>query len=234
MEDEPPQTTVGAILSLADKIDDLLSFFYAGEIPKGSSDPYGLRRASFGIFRILEERGWDIDLREFSRLYDSFENIKELEGFLSQRIESYLEDYGYDTVRAVLSVKDPLRPYEVIRKVKELSELRNSKEFLDIYEGYRRVAKILPKEWENSEVDERLLREVQEIKLWREVRELEEKGPTLRDLAKLRTLIDDLFENVLIMDKDDSVKRNRLSLLYRVKKLFNKYADFGEVVLQEV
>ena len=234
LEDDTPETLVGAVLSLSDKIDDLVSFFSAGEIPKGSSDPFGLRRASFGVFRILEERNWDIDISRLFELYYRVDNVEELEKFLAQRLESYLERYGYDLVRAVLKVESPFRPYRVIKKVKELSAVRNDKAFTDIYEGYRRVVKILPKEWENSEVKEELLREPQEINLWREVRELESREFPLSELAKLRKAIDDLFDNVLIMDKDEEVKRNRLSLLNRVKKLFNRYADFSEVVLQEV
>ncbi len=234
LEDETPETTVGAILSLSDKIDDLISFFSAGEIPKGSSDPFGLRRASFGIFKILEDRDWDVDLRDLFGLYEKVENVEELEKFLAQRLESYLESYRYDIVRAVLKVESPLRPYSVIKKVKELSEVRNTEEFADIYEGYRRVVKILPKEWENSEVNEELLREEQEISLWREVRELEGRDFSLRELSKLRKPIDDLFDHVLIMDRDERIRKNRLSLLNRVKKLFNRYADFSEVVIQEV
>ncbi len=234
LDDELPKTTAGAVLSVSDKIDDLISFFKVGEIPKGSSDPYGLRRSAFGLMRVLENRGWDIDLREFFPLYGGMEREKELRDFLSQRLESYLDSFGYDIVRAVLKVESPLRPYSVIGKVKELSKIKDSKEFVDIYEAYRRVVKILPKDWENTEVDEKLLREKEEIDLWKVVRELEQKGVSLGDLALLRKPIDNLFESVLIMDKDEKIRNNRLALLTRVKKLFNRYADFSEVVLQEV
>lgn len=234
-QDETPRTLTGAVLSLADKIEDLLSFFSAGEIPKGSSDPYGLRRAAFGIFRILDERGWDINLEDFSDLYGGLKNKEELEKFLSQRLESYLENYGYDLIRAVLSVHSPLRPLPIIRKVKMLSELRNTREFIDIYEAYRRVVKILPKGWEIAEVNEALLKEPQERALWEKVRELEGKGePELKDLSYLRKPIDDLFDNVLIMEKDESIRRNRLALLKRTQLLFNRVADFSQVVIQEV
>ncbi|RLJ71014.1 glycyl-tRNA synthetase beta chain [Hydrogenivirga caldilitoris] len=234
VEDTVPQTLTGAILSLSDKIDDLISFFSAGEIPKGSSDPFGLRRAAFGVFRILEDKGWDIDLREFFPLYPEVKNTEELERFLAQRLESYLERYGYDIIRAVLKAESPFKPYSVMKKVKELSRVRNTEAFVDIYEGYRRVVKILPKEWENFEVNEELLKEAQEINLWREVRELEGRDFTLEELAGLRKPIDELFDNVLIMDKDENIRNNRLSLLNRVKRLFNRYADLSEVVLQEV
>ena len=229
-EDELPRTFTGALLSLADKMDDLISFFSAGEIPRGSSDPYGLRRSAFGIFRILESRGWDVDLRDVFPIYERVENQEELERFLAQRLESHLEDYGYDLVRAVLAVHSPLRPLRVIERVKELGGLRNSKEFSDVCEAYRRVVKILPKGWESAEVKEELFREREEFALWEAVRGLEgREDVSLRELADLKKPIDDLFDKVLIMDKDESVRRNRLSLLRRVKLLFNRVADFKEV-----
>ncbi len=234
LEDEPPQSFTGAVLSLVDKIDDLISFFSAGEIPKGSSDPYGLRRAAFGMFKILENREWDIDLRDLMTIYE-VRNKDDLEKFLAQRLESYLEKYGYDIVRAVLEVESPFKPYTIIKRVSELSKIKESKEFLDIYEAYRRVVKILPKGQVSAEVDEEILKENQEISLWRAVRELENKEEvTTRELAELRKLIDDLFDNVLIMDKDQQIRNNRLALLMRTKLLFNKIADFSKVVLQEV
>ncbi|MDQ7083156.1 MAG: glycine--tRNA ligase subunit beta [Aquificota bacterium] len=107
-EDETPKTVTGAVLSLADRIDNLISFFSAGEIPKGGSDPYGLRRSAFGMFRILEERNWEVDIRAVLDLYGEVKNLDELEAFISQRLESYLGDQ--DLVRAVLSVRSPLNP----------------------------------------------------------------------------------------------------------------------------
>ncbi len=235
LEDELPSTVVGALLSLADKIDDLISFFKAGEIPKGSSDPYGLRRAAFGIFRLLEAYLWDIDIRDFRELYgDTEKTYKELESFLAQRLESYLSHLGYDVVRAVLSVENPLRPFSVMEKAKELSKIKDSSEFVDIYEAYRRVAKILPRDWESAEVDEKLLKEKEELVLWESIKYMEGRDFKLSELAGLRRYIDALFDNVLIMDRDERVRSNRLSLLMRLKKLFHRYADFSKVVIREV
>ncbi len=233
-DDELPESLIGAVMSVVDKSDDLLSFFSVGEIPKGGSDPYGLRRSAFGLIRILEDRSWDIDLRDLASHYEFSTGIDQLESFLAQRLESYLDSYGYDIVRAVLSTNSSLRPYRVIEKVKALAEFRDREEFTDIYEAYRRVAKILPRDWEKEEVKEELLKEPAEIELWERVRDLEKEEVSLEDLAKLRKPIDRLFDEVLIMDKDKSVKDNRLSLLKRVKLLFNTYADFSEVTIQEV
>jgi len=234
-EDDLPTTEVGAVLSVADKLDDLVTFFSAGEFPKGSSDPYGLRRSAFGMFRVVEARGWDIDIREVFPLYEKVENEEELERFLAQRLESYLEGYGFDLVRAVLAVQSPFRPLSVIARVKELSKIRDSEDFLQVCEAYRRVVKILPSGWENSEVREDLLKEREELDLWGAVRDLESKGEiSIQDLSGLKKYIDSLFDNVLIMDKDEKVKANRLSLLKRTQLLFNRVADFSKVLFKEV
>ncbi len=228
-EDNTPETEVGSLLSLADKVDDLVSFFSAGEIPKGSSDPYGLRRSAFGVFRILEEKGWDLDIREVARLYTKVRNLDKLEEFLSQRLESYLGDQT--TVRAVTSSHSPLAPLRVILRVREIERYKGTEVLRDVYEAYRRVAKILPKGWEKRKVEETLFREKEEKELWERLREAEGKtNLSLEDLRSLKPYIDALFDKVLIMDKDESIRENRLSLLQRVKDLFRRIADFSLVV----
>ncbi len=229
-EDRTPGTLTGAIISVADRIDDLITFFSAGEIPKGSSDPYGLRRSAFGLFRILEERRWEVDLRSFLDLYKDVKNLEELEEFLAQRLESYLG--AQDVVRSVAAVRSPLAPYQVIRLVREIAELKGTDLIRDICEAYRRVVKIIPKGWEKEEVEETLFSEKEEADLWRRVRELEPKEDlSLKDLFSLKPLIDNLFDRVLIMDKDPRIRENRLALLLRTKKVFNRIADFGLLVL---
>ncbi len=228
--DDTPRTLTGALLSVADKLDDLITFFSAGEIPKGSSDPYGLRRAAFGVFRILEERDWEVDIREVAELYNKVENLEDLESFLAQRLESYLGDQNL--VRAVTSVRSALEPLGVIRRVRELLRYRGSEVLADVYEAYRRVVKILPKGWEKREVEESLFREKEEADLWERVREKEAKDRiSLEDLASLKPYIDNLFEKVLIMDEDLKVRENRIALLLRTKEVFNRIADFSLVVV---
>ncbi len=234
-DDETPKTVVGSLLSLADKVDDLLSFFRAGEIPRGSSDPFGLRRSAFGILRIVDERAWDVDLRAFGDIYGDGEWEHTLEEFMSQRIESYLEGVRYDIVRAVLSVKSALRPYEVISSVRELNRWKDSPLIADVYEAYRRTVKILPKGWQSSEVREELLKEEEERSLWRALKELEDREYVgIGELAQLRALVDSFFDHVLVMDRDEKIRNNRLALLMRLRLLFNRVADFSKLVLQEV
>ncbi|NPA32349.1 MAG: glycine--tRNA ligase subunit beta, partial [Aquificae bacterium] len=162
LSDEVPKTPTGTVLSLSDKIDNLYALFKAGEIPKGSSDPYGLRRSAFGIIKILDEKGLDVDLGGFKDIYGEFERLGELEEFFRQRLISYLEGYPHDIVRASLGAHSALRPYRVIRSVRLLDEARRSPDFGALVEGAKRVIRILPKDWGEREVKEELLLQEEE------------------------------------------------------------------------
>ncbi|MEW6655281.1 MAG: glycine--tRNA ligase subunit beta [Aquificota bacterium] len=222
--DTLPSNEVSAVLSVADKLDSINTLMAVGEIPKGSSDPYGIRRLAYGIYAVLDAFNWDINLREV------MESIPpELEEFLKARLSAYLEPYGYDLVRAVLEVKDPLRPYEVIKEVKRLASLKEEEEFKNIVEAYRRVVRILPSNWGDDRVEENLFKEEEEKALWRSFKALEATGDLLA-LSSLKKTIDDFFDKVLVMDPDENIRRNRLALLFRIKRLFNKFADFSKVI----
>ncbi len=233
--DEMPESLCGSILSLADKLHDLIYFFAVGEVPTGASDPYGLRRSAFGLLRVLDKHRWNLDIKDLMHVLEVREGADALEDFMAQRLESYLEDEGYDVVRAVLSVNSPLRPYEVIDKTRKVAKLKSGKEFHTLYEVYRRAVKILPKGWESEQVDETLLKEPAEKALWERVREFEKSPPNdPAELLDIKKPVDRLFDEVLIMDRDERVRSNRLSLLFRVKRVFNRFADFSLLVPQEV
>ncbi len=228
-----PSSIVGKVLSLADKIDSTVTLIKAGEIPSGSSDPYGLRRHTYGIFSLLEDTLWDLDLRELiGKFYKSVD--KDVEAFLSNRLFAYLEPYGYDVVRAVFEVHDPLKPLRCIQMVKRIANLKDEQKFKDIANAYRRVVRILPKEWEDSVVDEGALKEKEEVDLWEKVKDLSTKAQDILDLHPLKESIDKFFDTVLVMDKEENLRRNRLALLLNVKKLFNRFADFNMLVYEEV
>jgi glycyl-tRNA synthetase beta chain len=227
--DPLPEGVVSQILSLADKLDNIATLLSVGEMPSGSSDPYGLRRSAYGVFAILDNGGYNLNLREV------LESIPQgFEEFMKNRLEAYLEPYGYDVVRAVLEVKDPLKPLDAIRLAQMLANLKETEKFKDIVEAYRRVVKILPKGWEDESVEEDLMKEKEERELWEKVKGLEGERLEPLDLWDLKEPIDRFFDKVLVMDKDQEVRRNRLALLFRIKKLFNRFGDFEKIVLEEV
>ncbi len=234
-DDPLPETDLGSLLSLADKLHDIIYFINAGEVPTGASDPYGLRRCAHGTFRILDKNRWNIDIKDLMKTLGVIEGEEGVSDFLAQRLESYLEDMGHDAVRSVLGVVSPLKPYEVIKKSRQIAELKHSDNFMPLYEAYRRIVKIIPEGWEQSAVSEDLLSEDAEKELWERVRRLEESPPSEpSELSVLINPVNKLFDEVLIMAKDERIRENRLALLLRTKRVFNRFADFSLLVPQEV
>jgi glycyl-tRNA synthetase beta chain len=179
------------------------------------------------VFAILDKGGYNLNLREvLCSVPQGFEE------FMKNRLEAYLEPCGYDVVRAVLEVKDPLKPLEAIRLAQMLANLKETEKFKDIVEAYRRVVKILPKGWEDDRVEEDLMKEKEERELWEKVKGFEGERLEPLDLWDLKEPIDRFFDRVLVMDKDQEVRRNRLALLFRIKKLFNRFGDFEKIVLE--
>jgi len=146
-------------------------------------------------------------------------------------MESYLEGVRYDFIRAALAVSTPLRPLEILLRIRKLEKVKESPLLADAYEAYRRVVKILPEGWTGAEVQESLLREKEEVALWNALRELEGRDICIQDLADLKRPLDDFFNRVLVMEKDERLKANRLALLTKAKNLFNRVADFSKLVL---
>ncbi|RMH80858.1 MAG: glycine--tRNA ligase subunit beta [Acidobacteria bacterium] len=221
--DPIPSSHTSAILALADKLDSLKTLMDVGEEPTGSSDPYSMKRLAYGIFSIVEAFGWNLDLKElFGELSKPFEN------FLRSRLEAYLEPYPYDLVRSVLEVKDVSTPYEVIDGVKSLVNMKEREEFKEMVEVYRRVVRILPADWGDTHVDEDLLVQKEERELWEAYKGLKDTLNPL-NLAKLKPYVDSFFDSVLVMAPEENLRRNRLSMLLNIKRLFNRFADFSKV-----
>ncbi len=225
--DTLPETDVGAVLSIADKFDDLISYFSVGEIPTGNSDPHGLRRAFFGILRIIYDRGWDVDLNRYGEAPDS------LKQFAKQRIINYFEDIPYDILRAVTEVIDPFKPMSIKRAIEDLMSLRDREEFREMVDAYKRISRIIPKDFSLEDINEELFKEEAEIKLFEVYNKAKETGK-LEDLYVLVPYINKFFEEVLVMDKNEAVRNNRLALLLKIKKLFMRFADLDQIVDKEV
>ncbi len=244
-KDEPPQTDVGTVLSLADKIHDLVGYFGVGEKPKSTADPLGLRRAALGIIRTVENKDLKIDLERFFEItYDLFEELeltkgqllRELDKFFKQRLEAHLSTkYPKEVVQAVIETKSGFDIHEIIETVHHLNELLQREELSLAREAYRRVRKIISKVKETYEVKEDLLNLPEEKELYRKLLELEKSFENLRveekvlHLARYKELIDRFFDNVMVMAKEEEIKKNRIALLQRIKRLFEKVANFEKL-----
>jgi glycyl-tRNA synthetase beta chain len=245
-----PQTDEGAIVGIADKIDTIVGFFAVGLPPTGTADPYALRRQALGIINIILSRGYSLGLNflideSLALLKDVLkkpadEIKKDVLEFFRGRLQNQLitQGFAYDTVDAVLST-DIDELVEVIEKIKALEAFRQNPDFEPISIAFKRVDNIL-KDFHDGQIDVGLLSADAEINLFSSFDNIKtrvEKGIAEKDfhaalnkLAALRPPVDAFFDGVMVMDKDEKVRFNRLSLLAEISALFHKIADFSKIV----
>jgi glycyl-tRNA synthetase beta chain len=245
-----PQSHEGAIVGIADKIDTIVGFFGVGLPPTGTADPYALRRQSLGVINIILDKRYPLTLDFLidesialfkGTLKKPAEEIKkEVLGFFQARMQNQLiaQGFAYDTVEAVLieGVNDVVLALE---KIKALQAFRQNPEFEPISIAFKRVDNIL-KEFRDPQIDMSLLKDDAEIKLFSVLENIKtrvEKGIAennynfaLGELATLRPPVDAFFDGVMVMDKDENIRLNRLSLLAEISALFHKIADFSKIV----
>ncbi len=243
---EIPQTEMGMLLSLADKIDSIVGCFGVGLVPTGTADPFALRRQAIGILRILKEGKMSLSLfdlmdagiRGYEGRFGS--EIKEkLIPFFKNRLAHLLteENNSYAITEAVLAVFDGYVP-ELFAKARALTQFEAQPEFVPFVIAYKRVTRIIetaPCQLPNPE----LLKEKEERKLYEKVLEvkdritplLEKKDYTeaFKALLELKPFIDNFFDHVMVMVEDENLRQNRLALLSQIQALFLKIADLSKI-----
>jgi glycyl-tRNA synthetase beta chain len=245
-----PQTDEGAIVGIADKIDTIVGFFAVGMPPTGTADPYALRRQALGVINIILSRRYTLSLHFLvdeclaalkDVLKKPVEDVKkDVLEFFKGRLQNQLisQGYAYDTVDAVLSA-DIDDFVLAIEKIQALQAFRANPEFAPLSVAFKRIDNIL-KDFCEGQVDVNLLSHDAEIKLFSTFENIGtrvEKGIAEKDfnaalnkLAALRPSVDAFFEHVMVMDKDEKIRFNRLSLLAAISALFHKIADFSKIV----
>ncbi|HGN1707315.1 TPA: glycine--tRNA ligase subunit beta [Providencia rettgeri] len=246
--DALPSTDVSAALALAEKMDTLAGIFGIGQHPKGDKDPFALRRAALGVLRIIVEKGYQLDLvemtEEAARLYgNKLTNknvVNDVVEFMLGRFRSWYQELGYsiDTIQAVLA-RRPTQPADFDARVKAVTHFRSLEEAQALAAANKRVSNILSKSEEKlaDTVLASVLKTPEEVKLATHVVVLQDKlapmfagrnyQDALVELASLRDVVDEFFENVMVMDKDEAVRVNRLTLLSQLRELFLKVADIS-------
>jgi len=255
--DSLPQSQVGRIVAFADKLDTIVTGLAAGLSVTGSADPYGLRREGQGIVALLVEGKLHLSLREMTarslELLRAQQEVKrqpeEIEknvaDLLKQRIERLLEDnpplgkgLRYDLTDAALGVgADDCA--QAIARAEALKKLARRADFLPTVVAATRPANIV-KGFAGGEPDPALFTAPTEKLLWDQclaakpkIEELAKKGDytaLFEVLASLRKTIDRFFDDVLVMDKDERIKQNRLALVWQIDRLFRHLADFRLIV----
>ncbi|WP_294919419.1 glycine--tRNA ligase subunit beta [uncultured Lactobacillus sp.] len=246
-----PKTTVGSLLSIADKLDTIITFFAVDMIPSSSNDPYALRRYAYGIVRILINQSWSLPFNDVlpeivsalenqtpAKLPKKAEQEEEISLFIRDRIKQYLQknNYKYDIIDAVLasSQQDPI---QILAAAKVLQLHHDDDKFKPVVESLIRINNILKKAKYKGKnmVNKDLFDNDTETQLAEGVNDLS-KIDKLADLydgfVKLQPVIDLYFETNMIMAKDEAVKNNRLAQLSDVAQLSKRLGDLSKLVIK--
>ena len=249
--DSQPASVAGRIVSLADKIDTIVGTFSRGLIPTGSQDPFALRRQALGIVNMLKEAQYHISLSqlvakamELLKIADAGQQAKlqnDVADFMKLRLKNVLADAGirYDVVEAVFVTVDDI--YSVFLRAQAVNEAVKQ-DMEKTIQAFVRTGNIARKaEDVQAAVETGLLAEQVEKDLYKAYEDAASKvekevaaqdyAGAIATLSQLAAPIDAFFDGVMVMDKDEKIKNNRLGLLKLVDNLICQVADFSKIVL---
>ncbi len=234
-----PDSKVGAVLAIADKLDTILSFFSVGLIPSGSNDPYALRRATQGIVRILDKFGWDIALDDlldalYGLSFDSltYANQAEVLDFVRGRVEKMIDSgVSKDIVAGVLA-SSTFVVRDLIETAQALADKSKDADYKPAIEALSRVFNLADKVEATRPVDIALFENASEAALYEAVEALhfgDEASDNVAQLFALTPVITDFFDNTMVMVEDENLKNNRLALLKSLADKAGRLAKFNKI-----
>ncbi len=232
-ESETAKGLEGQIVGIADKIDTVCAVFAAGKKPTGSSDPLGVRRAALGVIRTVLDSNLNINIDKYIKealklLPVQRDCAEEVNEFFVQRMIIFLGDKFNKNVLEACTVKNPLLNVADYAKRVEIVEKLNAPQLV---ENANRVIRIL-KDNRVDNIDEKYFVEAAEKDLYAEVKkvaETENYEQYLTELQNLNPYVTKFFDDVLVMDKDENVKNNRLALLTLLKNKYDYLTDFSKL-----
>ena len=248
-----PESNVGAVLAIADKLDTLMTFFSVGLTPKGSNDPYALRRQAYGIIRIIENKDWHFPVgvlhQEIEKLINENEalfglHLEETKGaidtFLKARMKQWFngKDIRHDIIEAVVESEQT-----DLNNMFEIAEiLRSSAKTLDFkptVESLTRVINLAQKlDVTNITINEKLFENDAEKELNKAFNTIKENSKTLtlsenfEALKSLNPLIENYFENTMVMVEDVAVRNNRLKQLSEIATMALSFASLDKLIVK--
>ncbi|GJL65905.1 MAG: glycine--tRNA ligase beta subunit [Nitrospirales bacterium] len=257
-EDLLPQTTLGMLLGIGDRLDTCAAFFFVGMIPSGSEDPLALRRLAYGLVRIIIEKNLRVNVMHLISQAEQIiksQNVASpassesivpgLLEFLLERLRFFTKTrFGMpdDQIDAVLAVRPSAACdfTDLVARMQALQHVATQPEFAPLIGGYKRVSRILQKEqWRATQVNQTIFEHDVEKILLRAVDAAQQAmdaylssqdyAGALTTLLQLKNPIDGFFEGVMVNASDSHIRANRLSLLGRVNHLFCALADFSQV-----
>ncbi len=245
-----PRSGIGAVVGMADRLDTIAGCFSVGLEPTGKADPFALRRHALAVIRIVEDSGWDLSFKELVKEalsllqseieFDFDDTFTRIIGFIRDRYKNMMLRAGYasDLVEAAICGEFDhilsLRP-----KMEQLKKFTlSSDEFAPLALTFKRVNNIIKKQERIFSVDPERFREDAERDLWRTYQSLKDDvGECVRKsaflealeiMARLRTPVDQLFDNVEILTEDQSLRENRVGLLQLISAFVLTVADFSK------
>ena len=251
-----PKKPYSIALSLADKIDTLVGFFGINQKPTSSKDPFALRRLALGIIKIIIENKKDFKIRDLisysSSLYVDqgfkFGNEflqKELSDFLMDRLKFYMkeEKIRHDIIQASTNYNNPDKFVIIFGKAKSLNKIINKQNGIDLISSYKRASNILDSELDKlsvelsnttdpgifkTELEKNLFKKINELrKYFLSINKDENFEQSLANLAEAKKVIFDFFDNVIVNEDDQTIKKNRLELIQMLCKTFDNYVNFS-------
>jgi glycyl-tRNA synthetase beta chain len=243
-----PTSDIGAIVSMADKLDTICGCFGVGLIPSGSADPYALRRSALGVINIIIEREYRLSLADLigralarleAKLTRPAGDVKSdvLEFFRGRFVNLLGDRYPTDAVDAAVSVGcDDL--VDAVARIGALAAFKSRPDFAELAVTFKRVGNIV-KEGVDTQVDNALFQDPAETDLAANVAKVtiavkaavgvRDYVAALTEIATLRGPVDAFFDKVMVMAEDEAVRTNRLALLTSIARLFAGVADFGRI-----
>ena len=245
--DKLPESDTGAIVSLADKLDTIASFFMLGLIPSGAEDPFALRRQTIGALLILVDKRYDIPLKELSiealKPYD----IKDREGvvssivrFFEQRFDPIFQPAGYsaDVIASVIHFVGDKPLFIIKDRMDALMQLKANSDYEDFMLVIKRINNIASKT-DVPPVNKSLFAHEEEELLYSAVETAapqiltciarNEPSEAINILINLKDPVNRFFDKVLIMDKNEDIKQNRLSLIKTIQSIGHQIADLSKL-----
>ena len=238
---QTPSNTFSCVVALSNKLDNLMGLFSVGMIPTGSRDPFALRRAALGLFRIAIEHKLHVDIESIidnsMEKYPSLDKAQLME-FLNERLYKLYSKVNPSVIKAVLNSDGQKDLFSISLKIEALNPIVNSSEFKSMSDTFKRVANIV-KDLDTTTtlaIDESLFEDEAEKVLYKNYNEVVSKVYTTFDeqldaLFALKPQLDNFFDNVFVNHEDEKIKTNRKNLIGVVYNSFKAIADIKEITI---
>lgn len=250
--DALPATTIGRIVGIGDKLDNICATFSRGLAPTGSQDPYALRRQALGVINILLDANYHISLAKIiaGTLYlldikpeETGKLVPQIMEFFKQRLRNLLMDQGirYDVIDAVFADKRNDDMVDLAVRCKALAAYVEAGNAEPLVQVSVRVSNLCKKIEKEVAISGALFKDESENKLHEVVAAVSKEiipeivlydyAAVLKAGEKVIEPVNTFFDNVMVMDEDENVKNNRLAMLDEVRGIVNAVGDLSLLVL---